>query len=139
MKEFPRKFVSIRYFETLNRILSGELHTPLIMRVKLKEAALLKAMLFFLSKTLSLCYLCIQFFGSDFFEPFIDDSADFMGLEVRISSITACFPFLLAAASSFSRSHHFAQCLLCIFQNCSLIIIFLVDCDTYLYSSFSLA
>ena len=73
------------------------------MRVKLKEAALLKAMLFFLSKTLSLCYLCIQFFGSDFFEPFIDDSADFMGQGVRISSISACLRCLLAAASSFPR------------------------------------
>ena len=39
---------------------------------------------------------------SDFWESSIDDSADFMGLGVRISSIKACFRFLLAAASSFS-------------------------------------
>ena len=76
VKEFPRKFVSIRYFVTLKRIMSAELHTLLYHESKTWGSSCIETNAIFIKIR---HYLSSNSLGTDFWESFIYYSADLMG------------------------------------------------------------
>ena len=88
VKEFPRKFVEVRYCVTLKRILSGELHALLCHERKTWRSSGIESNAIFIKIR---CNLCIQFLDPFFWVPVIGCQRCFRwffgaGCNFRVSS-----------------------------------------------------